>query len=107
MNSPINRYLKTINDVEERIKVLEKNNLKNLVNNHNYRNIPYQNWCNYQEGFSTKLLDWFLDYKNINAKQLMFLDPFCGSGASLVSAKLNEFRTIGIDINPFSFATGC
>ena len=44
MNSPLNRYLKTINDVEERIKVLEKNNLKNLVNNHNYRNIPYQNW---------------------------------------------------------------
>ncbi len=103
MNSPINRYLKTINDVEERIKVLEKNNLKNLVNNHNYRNIPYQNWCNYQEGFSTKLLDWFLDYKNINAKELMFLDPFCGSGASLVSAKLNEFRSIGIDINPFSY----
>ncbi len=103
MNSPINRYLKTINDVEERIKVLEKNNLKNLVNNHNYKNIPYQNWCNYQEGFSTKLLDWFLDYKNINAKELMFLDPFCGSGASLVSAKLNEFRSIGIDINPFSY----
>jgi len=103
MNSLINRYLKTINDVEERIKVLEKNNLKNLVNNYNYRNIPYQNWCNYQEGFSTKLLDWFLDYKNINDKDLMFLDPFCGSGASLVSAKFNELRSIGIDINPFSY----
>ena len=103
MNSPINRYLKTINDVEERIKVLEKNNLKNLVNNQNYRKIPYQNWCNYQEGFSTKLLDRDLDYKNINDKELMFLDPFCGSGASLVSAKLNEFRSIGIDINPFSY----
>lgn len=97
----MNNYEKEIINLEKRYKTIKNFDLKRLVNFNNYKNIPFQNWCNYQEGFSTNILDWFVDYLEIK-NNITFLDPFCGSGSSLVTAKKYNFKIFGIDINPFS-----
>ena len=76
--------------------------LGELVHNFKKNDDKFQRWIYYQESFSTKLLDWFLKYENINKKNSLFLDPFCGSGSSLVGAQKNSIDAIGIDLNPLS-----
>ena len=98
----IKLFENNINVLQKKIKIKKDFNLKNLVNFNNYKNLPFQNWCNYQEGFSPEIYQWFVEYNNILEKNALFLDPFCGSGSSLIQAKKNGVRSIGIDINPFS-----
>ncbi len=93
---------KEISKYEKKFNLVRNLELKKLVNYSNYKNLPFQNWCNYQEGFSTQILDWFIKYLKIDIKDSVFLDPFCGSGSSLVTGKSYGLKSIGIDINPFS-----
>ncbi len=95
-------YLKHISKLEKDFKINFNHDLKNLVNYKNYRSLPFQNWCNYQEGFSQEIFDWFIKYNKIKINSGLFLDPFCGSGSSLIAAKNSGLDVIGIDINPFS-----
>jgi hypothetical protein len=76
--------------------------LGKLVHNFKNNDDPFQRWIYYQESFSTELLDWFLKYQKIDKKNSLFLDPFCGSGSSLVGAQKNGIDSIGIDLNPLS-----
>jgi DNA modification methylase len=74
--------------------------LGKLVHNFKNNDEPFQRWIYYQESFSTELLDWFLKYQKIDKKNSLFLDPFCGSGSSLVSAQKNGIDSIGIYLAP-------
>ncbi len=38
-------------------------------------------------------------------KDATLLDPFCGSGTTIVEANLLGFKSIGIDINPIAYLT--
>lgn len=98
----MNDYLKHISKIEKNFNLSINNDLKSLVNYKDYKNLKFQNWCNYQEGFSQNIFDWFLNHNKIKKSSGIFFDPFCGSGSSLISAKNNGFEVIGIDINPFS-----
>lgn len=40
--------------------------------------------------------------KHINNKNITLLDPFCGSGTTLVIAQELEINSVGIDINPYA-----
>ena len=96
------KYLNIINKLQKKFNINERDNLKSLVNYSNYKNMPFQNWCNYQEGFSPHILNWFIEHNKINLQKGVFLDPFCGSGSSLISARDLGFNVVGFDINPFS-----
>jgi len=98
------KYLKIINKLQRKFNINEDHDLKSLVNYSNYKNMPFQNWCNYQEGFSPQILNWFIEHNEITIENGCFLDPFCGSGSSLISARDKGCKVIGIDINPFSCA---
>jgi len=55
---------------------------------------PIHRWFYYKEGYSPEIVDYAL--KKENAKGIL-LDPFCGTGTSLLSAKENNLESRGID----------
>lgn len=64
-------------------------------------------WYTYLQDFPPDLVWNKLIEYNINSKQII-LDPFVGSGTTLVTAKLFGVDGIGIDINPVaSYVTSC
>lgn len=45
--------------------------------------------------------DYIRDFRL--GEQSVILDPFCGTGTTLVEAKLNRIRAIGLEANPFPY----
>ena len=60
---------------------------------------PIYNWFYYKEGFSKGLVFWLLDEFGINESHCV-LDPFCGSGNTLLACKERGIDSIGIDVLP-------
>ena len=61
---------------------------------------PIHNWYSYVEGFSWDFVQKTLEEYKPDPDSVV-LDPFCGSGTTLVESNLNGIRSIGNDINPF------
>lgn len=74
---------------------------RQLVNFSKNKDIPYHGWFKYREGFSHTLIKELLERSGIGQNEYV-LDPFCGSGTTVVEAALNGYSGIGIDINPMS-----
>lgn len=72
-----------------------------LVNFSRNKDIPYHGWFKYREGFSHTLIKELLQRCGLRENEYV-LDPFCGSGTTVVEAALNGLSGIGIDINPMS-----
>lgn len=73
----------------------------------NYRgdlDAPFQRWFNYKEGYSLELN--FRLFKRFgideNSKKVV-MDPFSGSGTTLLAAKMRNIESIGFEVNPFSY----
>jgi len=64
----------------------------------NQYNIVHQ-WYDYLEDFPFSLLEESIDKYELK-KGSMVLDPFCGSGTTLVSSNMFGLNAIGIDANP-------
>ena len=60
------------------------------------------NWYRITLGFSDQLVSGLLDKFEVESGQWV-LDPFCGSGTTLVECKKRGVNSIGIDANPSSF----
>jgi len=56
-------------------------------------------WYNYLEEFPYSLIEQKMKGYSLDSDAVV-LDPFCGSGTTLVSAKMFGFNTIGFDVNP-------
>jgi len=81
--------------------ILKNATYKSLVNYATDLKSPVQRWYRYKEGYSIKLMQQiFNDYKVVKGD--IILDPFCGSGSTIIQAKINGFDSIGFEINPFS-----
>jgi SAM-dependent methyltransferase len=64
---------------------------------------PFQNWFNYKEGYSLSLnFQIFEKHGLLGKKDVLILDPFAGSGTTLLAAKQKGFKSIGFDVNPYS-----
>ena len=93
---------KYIYDLECRFKITDEVALfKELVNFSKNTEIPYHGWFKYREGFSHTLIKELIKRSGISKDEYV-LDPFCGSGTTVVEAALNGYSGIGIDINPMS-----
>ena len=62
----------------------------------------FQRWYRYKEGFSIDFVQKIIStYKNSNIG--IILDPFAGSGTTLLSANSLGYSSAGFEVNPFSF----
>jgi DNA modification methylase len=65
------------------------------INEHIHR------WAPYVQGFSASFVQSILDQYKKEYTEPVVLDPFAGCGTVLVQAKLNGYRSLGTELNPF------
>jgi len=63
---------------------------------------PFHNWYRFVLSYPPHLVrDYLRDFAL--TEQSVVLDPFCGTGTTLVEAKLNQIQAIGLEANPFPY----
>jgi len=72
-----------------------------LLNYSKNLDIPFQRWYRYKEGYSIELVELLINEYNKNPKGII-LDPFLGSGTTILGAKKSNLKSIGYEVNPFS-----
>lgn len=88
-----------IKNVENKYEVRENLEYGKLVNYSQNEELEYHNWFKYKEGYSAKLVKLLLDeFEYCEGDRI--LDPFCGSGTTLLVAKNLGLDTVGFDVNP-------
>lgn len=91
-----------IADLEDKFEIThDLESFKKHVNFGQNISIPIHNWFKYREGYSYKLIDLLLEDANIKEDEFV-IDPFCGSGTTLLQANIHNYGALGIDINPMS-----
>jgi len=88
------------------IKVLDDTKFKNGKKNKLHPNDSmFHDWYRFVLSFPPHLVQHYIHKFNID-KSKVILDPFCGTGTTIVESKLNRIPAIGIEANPFAhFAT--
>ncbi|RST89499.1 modification methylase [Vagococcus humatus] len=61
-----------------------------------------QRWYRYKEGYSVDLIKILINEYNKNANGII-LDPFLGSGTTVMAANELGLKGIGFEVNPFSY----
>lgn len=72
-----------------------------MSNAEDTKNLPRHRWYYYKEGFSPNLVEKAIEYADLK-KDSIILDPFNGSGTTTLTASLNGYKSIGIEVNPFT-----
>lgn len=75
--------------------------LRLLVTPHQNKNLPIYRWYHFNHSFSRDLVWYLIDKFNLDSQSTV-LDPFCGSGTTLLATKEKGISAIGIDILPLS-----
>ena len=73
-----------------------------LLNYSDDLNKPFQRWYRYKEGYSVELVEQLIN-EYCCKKKGVILDPFSGSGSTLLAAKEMGYSSVGFEVNPFSF----
>lgn len=81
------------------VNLTEAPEFANLVTFELNRREMIHNWWWYKEGFSHALVDKLLDRLQAG-KECMVLDPFCGSGTTLLACKQRGIASVGFELNP-------
>lgn len=66
-----------------------------------FQEAAFHRWYNFVLGFSDQLVQPLLDTLAITSKDTV-LDPFCGTGTTLIECAKRGIPAIGIDANPFA-----
>jgi SAM-dependent methyltransferase len=65
------------------------------------KNLPVYNWFYYKEGFSRDLVFSLIERFDLGSDSTV-LDPFCGSGTTLLACKQRGISAVGFDVLPIS-----
>lgn len=80
-------------------KVEEKLEWKELATFVPNKALPVYNWFYYKEGFAKELVEKLIEIFDLKEGDTV-LDPFCGSGTTLVACRQNNINAIGLDVLP-------
>lgn len=99
-------YYDDYRELEHRFRVIypESPNATytSLLNYSDDLNKPFQRWYRYKEGFSVELVEQLIrEYSR--HKTGTILDPFSGSGSTLLAANALGYSGVGFEVNPFSY----
>jgi DNA modification methylase len=64
-------------------------------------NFDIHNWYNFTLGYSPEFPDFIINRRKNLTKSSLILDPFLGSGTTMVSAKAKGLKSVGIEANDF------
>lgn len=62
----------------------------------------FHDWYRFVLSFPPHLVRSYIEDFGLNEHQVL-LDPFCGTGTTLVEAKRNGIQSVGLEANPFAF----
>ena len=93
-------------EIEKKYKVVYPDNpnatYQSIVNYSTEKDNPYQRWYRYKEGFSMKFIEKIVEEYGTKNMGIL-LDPFSGSGTTVIAANKMGYKGIGFEVNPFSF----
>lgn len=72
-------------------------NHKNSINSEDH---AFHNWYRFVLSYPPHLVRDYINYFELD-EQSVILDPFCGTGTTLIEAKLHQIKAIGLEANPF------
>ena len=98
-NNYIEKQRIILEQLSNGIKIDFEPSFERLVHFQDAYNTPVQRWYPYREGYSTELVTSFISKLNIKGS---VLDPFSGSGTTLLAARRVGLRSVGIEVNPIS-----
>lgn len=75
-----------------------KNSIKNKLD---FSDKEFHDWYRFVLSYPPHLVRQYLEEFNLSENDIV-LDPFCGTGTTLVEAKLQNIPSIGIEANPFA-----
>src|SRR3989338_47060 len=80
-------------------------NLKPIVDTHRGKassadNFPIHNWYNFVLGYSPEFPDYVLQRENVSSQHFV-VDPFLGSGTTMVCCKAKGIPSAGVEANDF------
>ncbi|VVB87756.1 Modification methylase MjaII [uncultured archaeon] len=65
------------------------------------RDLPRHRWYYYKEGFSPNLVEKAIEHSGVGKDELI-IDPFNGSGTTTLTSALKGYKSVGIEVNPFT-----
>ena len=94
--------MKTKNIISQSSIKYDKNiDIRLLVTPYQNKRLPVYDWYSYKHSFSRDLVIKLIEENHLNGEDKI-LDPFCGSGTTLLASKEIGIPVQGIDILPFS-----
>lgn len=84
--------------VQEIVEPQLKNSLKNKLNQSDRE---FHDWYRFVLSYPPHLVRQYIKEFGLTSKDVL-LDPFCGTGTTIVEAKLQNIKSIGIEANSFA-----
>ena len=72
------------------------------ANDLDIRDRAFHDWYRFVLSYPPHLVRHYIDSFGLTDRSCTLLDPFCGTGTSLIEARLSGIQAIGIEAHPFS-----